>query len=100
MYLILACPFILFITDIDECALGIGGCQHICHNTDGSFYCSCNDGYTLESDGINCIGKLTLQMYILTQLMFNQCHLFTLNFIFMIVEVHLYAVIQSMHILL
>ena len=43
--------------DIDECARGTGGCQHICNNIDGSYYCSCNDGYTLKSDGKYCTGK-------------------------------------------
>ena len=45
------------ITDIDECSHGIDGCQHICSNTNGSYYCSCNDGYTLKQDGKNCTGK-------------------------------------------
>ena len=86
-------------TDIDECGLGIGKCQHICHNTAGSFYCSCNDGYTLESDGINCAGKLTLQMYIVTQLMFNQYCFICLKFSIFMIEGHLYAIILSMHVL-
>ena len=32
--------------DINECLVNKGGCQHICTNTDGSFECSCNTGYT------------------------------------------------------
>ena len=44
-------------TDIDECDRGIGGCQHVCSNTDGSYYCSCNDGYTLNEGGKYCTGK-------------------------------------------
>ena len=32
--------------DIDECSVDKGGCQHICTNTDGSYECSCNAGYT------------------------------------------------------
>lgn len=34
--------------DIDECALGISGCDQICINTPGSYHCDCNTGYTLH----------------------------------------------------
>ena len=44
-------------TDIDECATGNGGCDHICTNTVGSFYCTCRPGYTLQEDGFTCVGK-------------------------------------------
>ena len=40
--------------DLNECKTDNGGCEHICTNTEGSFQCSCNDGYTLQSDGTNC----------------------------------------------
>jgi len=35
-------------TDIDECSLGISGCDQICINTPGSYHCECNSGYTLH----------------------------------------------------
>ena len=35
-------------TDIDECTLGISGCDQICINTPGSYHCECNTGYTLH----------------------------------------------------
>ena len=41
-------------SDIDECEAGIHDCQQDCYDTEGSFQCSCNDGYTLQSDGTNC----------------------------------------------
>lgn len=44
-------------TDINECASNNADCQHTCSNTDGSFECSCRNGYTLGSDGLLCIGK-------------------------------------------
>ena len=47
----------LYITDIDECASGNGGCGGECTNTEGSFSCSCRDGFTLNSDGRRCDGK-------------------------------------------
>ena len=40
--------------DIDECTADMHNCQHICNNNEGSFQCSCNDGYRLQSDGANC----------------------------------------------
>ena len=50
-------PIIAKYTDINECQTNNGGCEQICNNTDGSFECSCNQGYSLSSDGTNCIGK-------------------------------------------
>ena len=44
-------------SDINECQTNNGGCGQICNNTDGSFECSCNQGYSLSSDSTNCIGK-------------------------------------------
>lgn len=46
------------VTDIDECqhrSLCVNG--H-CRNTEGSFRCVCNQGYTLSSTGDQCEGKL------------------------------------------
>ena len=34
----------IFFTDKDECATDNGGCQHICRNTIGAYYCSCQQG--------------------------------------------------------
>jgi len=38
-----------FHLDIDECRSNNGGCQHNCHNTVGSYRCSCRAGYRLSS---------------------------------------------------
>ena len=45
-------PFI----DIDECSLSIDNCDlnANCTNTDGSFFCTCNGGYT--GNGTTCAG--------------------------------------------
>ena len=32
----------IFFTDKDECATNNGGCQHVCRNTIGAYYCSCH----------------------------------------------------------
>ena len=41
-------------SDVNECANNSGGCNQVCNNTDGSFHCLCNDGYTLSEDGRTC----------------------------------------------
>ena len=43
-------------TDIDECDISNGGCEHNCTNTIGSFVCSCNNGYNLTENGLDCTG--------------------------------------------
>ena len=44
--------------DIDECAEGTSGCQHICTNYDGGFDCSCYSGYEINTDLKTCRGIL------------------------------------------
>ena len=44
--------------DIDECNNDTDNChqQASCNDTDGSFTCTCNTGWS--GDGVNCSGKL------------------------------------------
>lgn len=44
----------VFFTDMDECAIDNGGCQHECRNTLGSYACWCHNGYTLHENGHDC----------------------------------------------
>ena len=37
-------------TDINECLVLNGGCHQICTNTEGSFSCSCDDGFFLSTE--------------------------------------------------
>lgn len=39
---------------MDECAINNGGCQHECHNTIGSYICSCHNGFKLQDNGHDC----------------------------------------------
>ncbi|XP_048080805.2 hemicentin-1 isoform X4 [Ursus arctos] len=39
--------------DEDECAAG-SPCSQICHNTVGTYYCSCSKGLTIAADGRTC----------------------------------------------
>jgi len=42
--------------EIDFCAAEISRCQHLCIQTNGSFYCDCLSGYQLLSDNMTCKG--------------------------------------------
>ena len=50
------------LVDMNECTSG-HGCSHICENTDGSYFCSCPEGYSLNNDDRTCFplcgGNLT-----------------------------------------
>ncbi|XP_019850443.1 PREDICTED: uncharacterized protein LOC105312253 isoform X2 [Amphimedon queenslandica] len=41
-------------SDYNECNVKNGGCEQNCHNTVGSFYCSCRSGYSISSDNLHC----------------------------------------------
>ena len=45
--------------DIDECRRNLDNCHEnaVCTNTEGSYTCTCNRGFT--GDGFSCTGKLT-----------------------------------------
>ena len=46
----------MFNSDIAECDEDDGGCEQICTNTEGSYECSCRNGYVLDGNGLNCSG--------------------------------------------
>ena len=43
--------------DINECLQNNGGCSHNCHDTIGSYHCTCRDGYQLSSKKRSCDSK-------------------------------------------
>ena len=57
-------PFLLHSTqiyttsDIDECSEESHRCEQNCHNSVGSYACSCDSGYHLNEDGLTCNGRL------------------------------------------
>ena len=55
---IIVCYFSqLSLLDINECdSMDNGGCEHLCNNTIGSFFCFCILGYRLDGNGFNCSG--------------------------------------------
>lgn len=59
---------ILFkIIDVDECSVDNGGCEGQCTNRQGSFQCSCSDGFRLASNGKKCIGMYIDGVSFITQ---------------------------------
>ena len=64
--------------DVKECNISNGGCDHVCHEAPGTFVCTCNEGFELKSDGLNCIGMHHMIILILlyncsnTDLFINQ----------------------------
>ena len=46
----------MLLTEINECQRGTDLCEHICNNNAGSYFCSCNTGYHLETNNYNCSG--------------------------------------------
>ena len=49
---------VYFIIDDNECLKNKGGCERFCHNTVGSFYCTCDTGYKIDTaDNKTCIGE-------------------------------------------
>ena len=55
---------IIMFLDVNECATNNGGCEHNCMNTEGTFLCSCFNGYTLDNNAFNCSGKTSLNYYL------------------------------------
>ena len=60
----------IFFPDISECELDIDNCdkQATCSNTEGSYSCACNAGWT--GDGFTCEG-IKKQFYLSFQLLNN-----------------------------
>jgi len=48
------CLLLWCFLDVNECLDNEGSCQHVCVNSEGSFHCGCNMGYTLNKDGQTC----------------------------------------------
>ena len=52
-----------YFADVDECQFNNGNCSIGCENTNGSYACSCVEGYQLNEDGRTCTG-LYFHIYI------------------------------------
>ena len=63
--------------DINECSTNNGGCAHNCANSQGSFTCSCRNGFQLASDERSCNGMWNVfgrvgRRMLKTALLFNR----------------------------
>ena len=67
-----------YVVDINECTIPDKlACDQICTNINGSFICSCKDGYTLAINKFDCISKLIFNCIIsLYDEIFNFCNKF------------------------
>ena len=79
--------------DIDECDINNGGCEHNCTNTIGSFVCSCNVGYNLTENGLNCTGMWSTIPYLSTSYI-HSCMVIDIGQISMSVRVGLLSVMR------
>ena len=53
-----SCQYYSCIADIDECEYDhVHACEHFCNNTEGSYECSCEEGFDLGDNNHTCIGK-------------------------------------------
>ena len=43
-------------TDVNECSILNGDCEHVCTDFIGGHNCSCFDGFLLQSNERNCSG--------------------------------------------
>ena len=41
---------------MNECDKGIAECNQQCNNTNGSYFCTCFEGYDLDENNYTCFG--------------------------------------------
>ena len=57
--------FFSLVLDINECAMQ-GICDNgRCVNSQGGFKCECNQGYALDGEGKNCLGRRKRNKFLL-----------------------------------
>lgn len=56
LFLVQTLGFFLSFPDFDECTV-YGTCSQTCTNTEGSYTCSCVEGYLLQPDNRSCKAK-------------------------------------------
>ena len=54
---------LVFISDKDECDISNGGCDDVCVNIEGSYTCTCRNGYVMDTTTNKCIGE-NVRIYI------------------------------------
>ena len=56
--------YLFNLLDINECDEDSDGCAHQCTNTISSYYCSCDIGYSLDTNDHGCTSEFIIIMYI------------------------------------
>ena len=46
--------YIMFFIDVDECENNLNNCSYMCINLNGSYYCVCDYGFSLQDDEETC----------------------------------------------
>ena len=65
-YCLVNCMAYTIFTDVNECATNNGNCGQVCVDTAGSYFCSCNSGYSLNANARTCSGResFCLKLYV------------------------------------
>ena len=50
----------LVLRDVDKCITEEHGCEQVCINTVGSYFCKCRRGYYLHQDGRTFLGRILI----------------------------------------
>ena len=49
--------YYIVVVDVNECTINNGGCEANCMDTEGSYVCSCEEGFELNINQHNCDGE-------------------------------------------
>lgn len=87
----------LFNADINECVDNIHNCHNdaICNNTNGSFYCTCHDGYS--GNGVNCSGTAIITNYLFSYLFILRLALFLLVILRLCAQLRVFFKVSKLH---
>ena len=85
-------------SDINECEEQTDRCTQDCTNSAGSYTCSCDSGYRLQSDGFSCNGKFKVVSAVLIHLSSVTQMLMNVLKILMVVNRHVEILLALSHV--
>lgn len=89
--------FLFPIPDLDECTMGVHSCEQSCHNTPGSYSCSCEEGFQLRADKRHCIGMSIERCGSHAHFSYLGSQFSVLGFQFSVLVSHFYFPLLSFH---